>query len=387
MKKQLVPAQILAGADKVLFITHLAIGDFLYWQTYFKAFHERYPHIKIHVWVDEIRRTWKWWKWAGLRRYSLYDWLKACPFIEKVYCETYSPFALFSSIKMARVENYPLIIALTTLRAHKYALIARLAGPKAFVAGFVQRMNWSWFHIIPSLLYRVLDARCPQKVSNMEPGYHITDLYAAWFEKLFGMEVAAEARRPFMDIPRDWRTNARLTLLKWGVTSAANGREHKPKTVFINIFAKDKKRCWTVGAAFDLIDMLKAQEYFSQAFFIVNTMPGELRIMQQALRQRGASNVILFSAQEHFFQLPAIIELCDLVVSVETAVMHIAAALKVPVVALMRTKNPEWVPWDKDCSRVLMAAKRTAWVKNIPPTQVLHEVSAFVREAERKVHV
>lgn len=385
MKKQLVPAQILAGADKVLFITHLAIGDFLYWQTYFKAFHERYPHIKIHVWVDEIRRTWQWWKWAGLRRYSLYDWLKACPYIEMVYSETYSPGALFRSIRKARSQDYPLVITLTTLRAHRYALLARIVGAKSFVVGFAQRAEWSWFHPIQSILYKFLDVRCPKKQPHLEPGHHITDLYAVWFEKLFGMEIDHEARRPFLEIPRDWRTNASLTLLKWGVTGVAAGRQNKPKTVFINIFAKDRKRCWTISAAFDLIDMLKAQEVFSQAFFIVNSMPSEYGNMQRAVRERNASNVILFSAQEHFFQLPAIIELCDLVVSVETAVMHIAAALKVPVVALMRTKNPEWVPWDKNYSRVLMAAKRTAWVKSIPPTQVLHEVSAFLREAENKI--
>lgn len=381
MKQQLVPAQLLEKADKILFVTHLAIGDFLYWQTYFKAFHEQYPHIKIHVWVDELRRTWKWWKWKGLQRYSLYDWLEECPFIEKIYSKTYSPWAVLSSIGLARKEKYPIIVSLATLRAHRYALLARLAGPKAFIAGLVTHpKKLAKINFAAKLLYKLFNAHCPQKMSELEPGYHITDLYAAWFKVFFGMEIQASERRPFMLIPRDWRTNAKLSLLKWGITNADNGIEHKPKTVFVNIFAKDKKRCWSVTAALSLIAMLKSQDYFSQAYFIFNAMPGDVPAIQKALRENGMGNVILFSANEHFFQLPAIIELCDLVISVETAVMHIAAALNVPVVALMRTKNPEWVPWDKDCSRVLMAAKRTHWVKDIPPTQVLHCVNDFLRD-------
>lgn len=382
MKQQLIPAELLAKADKILFITHLAIGDFLYWQTYFKAFHDQYPHIKIHILVDELRRTWKWWKWAGLKRYSLYDWLDACPFIEKVYNRTYSPWSLIHSLAQARAQKYSVVVSLATIRSHRYALLARFVGPKAYVVGLVARLKWSWINPIPRLLYRMFDAHCPMKPIDLAPEHHITDLYAAWFKNFFGLEINGDERRPFMYIPRDWRTNAKLSLLKWGITNASKGITHKPRTVFINIFAKDKKRCWTLDAALNLIGMLKSQDYFSQAYFIFNVMPSELSTMKRALSENGVGNVILFSAHEHFFQLPAIIELCDLVISVETAVMHIAAALKVPVVALMRSKNPEWVPWDKECSRVLMAAKRTHWVKSIPPAQVLHCVNDFLHEAE-----
>ncbi len=382
MHKQLVPADVLARADKILFITHLAIGDFLHWQTYFKEFHEQYPHIKIHIWVDEIRRTRKWWKWAGLRRYSLYDWLRSCSFIDKVYSETYSPGMLKCSIMAARIEHYPIVVSLAQIRCHKYARLARRLGPRAFVAGIADQP--AWYKLSQRFLYRNLDARCLRNPVGLAAGYHITDLYALWFEQLFGVRLANVQRRPFMEIPRDWRTHAKLSLLKWGVTSASNGIEHKPRTVFINIFAKDKKRSWSIDAAFDLITMLRSQDYFSQAYFIFNTVPSEMRGVQQALRQHGDGKVILFSAHEHFFQLPATIELCDLVISVEAAVMHIAAALKVPVVALMSNENPEQVPWDKECSRVLMAARRKNCVKNIPPAQVIHEVSAFLREAEHK---
>ena len=64
-------------------------------------------------------------------------------------------------------------------------------------------------------------------------------------------------------------------------------------------------------------------------------------------------------------------------ISVETSVMHLASALKVPVVALMRTKNPEWRPWDEQRSFVVHAANRQDWVKDITVDKVLEGMSAL----------
>jgi ADP-heptose:LPS heptosyltransferase len=82
----------------------------------------------------------------------------------------------------------------------------------------------------------------------------------------------------------------------------------------------------------------------------------------------------LFSAEENFFQLPAVLEQCDLIVSVETAVMHLANAVHVPVIALMRQKNPEWAPIDKANSTVITALQRRDWVKAISVDQVMKAI-------------
>ncbi|HEX7635087.1 MAG TPA: glycosyltransferase family 9 protein, partial [Noviherbaspirillum sp.] len=79
----------------------------------------------------------------------------------------------------------------------------------------------------------------------------------------------------------------------------------------------------------------------------------------------------LFSAEENFFQLPAILSLCDLIISVETAVMHLANAVHVPVIALMRQKNPEWAPIDTQNSTVITVPKADDWVEAITVEQVM----------------
>jgi heptosyltransferase-3 len=59
---------------------------------------------------------------------------------------------------------------------------------------------------------------------------------------------------------------------------------------------------------------------------------------------------------------------------VETAVMHLANAVHVPVIALMRQKNPEWAPIDRNNSTVITANHRRDWVKAVTVEQVLKAI-------------
>src|SRR5438046_884550 len=71
----LVDPELLRQSAKILFIAHLALGDFTYLQACFQALARAYPHLKIHLWVDERRRTSRAAEWAHLKKYALYDWL------------------------------------------------------------------------------------------------------------------------------------------------------------------------------------------------------------------------------------------------------------------------------------------------------------------------
>jgi ADP-heptose:LPS heptosyltransferase len=51
--------------------------------------------------------------------------------------------------------------------------------------------------------------------------------------------------------------------------------------------------------------------------------------------------------------------------------MHLANAVHVPVIALMRQKNPEWVPIDSANSTVIKTAQRRDWVKEITVDKVM----------------
>lgn len=366
MKHQLIPADLLAKSDKILFIAHLALGDFTYLQNCFQAFAQVYPHLKIHLWVDEVRRTSDSSQWEHLKKYSLYDWVASCPFFDKVYTRTYSPQLFKESIQEAQREAYPVVVSLATLRPHLYAGLAREISPHGFVVGMKKKVKF--FQLHHHLAYQKLDASIPPYSVSKQNPQHITDVYASWFRQLCGLEIARADRFPFVRIPDQWLQYAQDQLARWDFKSRTG------KLVFINPYAKTRKRCWPLDKVAELIISMTRQEQWRDACFIVNAVPQELSTARKVIGSFGLKRTHLFSAEENFFQLPAVLSQCDLIISVETAVMHLANAVHVPVIALMRQKNPEWVPFDGDNSIVITAAKRSDWVKQIPVEQVMKEL-------------
>ncbi|MBP0597670.1 glycosyltransferase family 9 protein [Herbaspirillum sp. LeCh32-8] len=365
MQTTLIPTDLLKKSDKILFIAHLALGDFTYLQNFFKAFAEQNPHLKVHLWVDEVRRTADAAQWPHLKKYSLYDWTAACPFFAKVYNQTYSPELYRASIDEARREHYPIVVSLATLRPHLYAGLAREISPQGLVIGMKKKVKFFEPHHL--LAYRKLDAAVPPyQASGQE--HHISDVYAHWFGQLSGLEVSEAARFPFVEIPPQWRQYAEEKLAAW------NFAPRTGKLVFINPYAKTRKRCWPLEHVAALVQAMQARPGWQDACFIVNAVPQELANAREVIGRYGLQRTELFSAEDNFFQLPAVLERCDLIISVETAVMHLANAVHVPVIALMRQKNPEWVPIDRANSTVITAPHRRDWVKAVSVEQVMEAI-------------
>jgi len=360
----LIPASQLATAKKILFITHLAIGDFTYLQNFFKAFGQAYPQIEIDLWIDEVRCTADPTKWEFLKKYSLYDWAESCTFFRKIYRQTYSPALRQASVLEARQEHYPLVVSIATLRPNQYATLARDIGPDALVIGIKKKTPWyaPW----QSADYKKLDASfAPYRAAAS--GYHITDVYADWFRQLAGLELDHAARFPFVTIPAQWSLYAGQQFQKWN----AGKPEAERKAVFINTFAKTPKRSWPLQHAAELIAAMRLQPAWKNTLFLINAVPQEMAQAKKILDAYQLQDTELFSADQNFFQLPAILQRCDLIISVETAVMHLANAVHVPVIALMRQKNPEWVPIDSANSKIITTQHRREWIKNITVERVV----------------
>ncbi len=364
MPTQLVSNDVLQQSKKILFIAHLALGDFTYLQNFFQAFSERFPHIEIHIWVDEVRRSRRAADWIHLKKYALYDWLADCSFVAKVYNQTYSPELFRQSIADAQQQQYPLVVSLSTLRPPMYAALARKISPAGFVVGMKREPGFFALH--QRLAYRKLNATVnPDAMARS--GQHITAVYALWFETLFGLTLEESLRFPFVHIPEQWRDHVHQQLAEWGF---AGDRQASDKLVFINPFAKNNKRCWPLSRVLDLMRVMRQIEVWRDTCFVVNVVPEEMANAKKFFGSHLVERVQLFSAEDNFFQLPALLRECDLIISVETAVMHLANAVHVPVIALMRQKNPEWAPIDKENSTIVTTLQRRDWVKAITVVQV-----------------
>jgi ADP-heptose:LPS heptosyltransferase len=358
---------VLARADRILFVTHLAIGDFTYLQACLRAFARAWPHVRIHVWVDERRRTADPAAWPILRKYALYDWLAACPWIDKVYDSTYSPAAFEQAVDDARAQCYPVVASLAVVDCHRYARLARRISPRGFVVGLTKPAE-RLLHV-PSRWagYRKLDAALPVYGPAEAARRHISDIYAGWFARCFGVDVPPAARLPQLDVPERWAQAARAQFADWGF---APGQA----VVFVNAYSKSPDRTWPLERVAALARALGERPEWRDAGVVVNVVPEALDDARRMLARRAdpaLAHVRLFSAEEHFFQLPAVMALCRLVISVETAVMHLANAVGVPVIALMRRNHPEWAPIDRERSTVLMVPEMDDWVTRIGVDDVL----------------
>lgn len=362
--KPLVPEELLKSSNKILFITHLAIGDFTYLQTFFKAFSKQYPHIKIDLWVDEVRRTRLFWQWKHLKKYVLFDWISECGLFNKIYSETYSWGRFYEQQALAKNEEYPIVVSLCDLRSHFYAKVARTISPGGFVAAVVKEKYQN------KISTNLVDGIILFSPSNEKEKFHVSKSHKEWFEKLFGAYKAESEWVPFIDIPREWVSYAKLKFTQWGIAPSDKRTE---KVVFLNSFAKNPTRCWPIDRVLRLINELKKDPSLKDAHFIVNVEPEFYDIVVTFFDNFRLERVHIFTAHKNFFQLPAVLSLCDLVISVETSIIHLASALKLPVIALMRLKNPEWGPFYENASWPIFCQKRRDWVEDISVGDVMQK--------------
>jgi len=370
MNTQFVPSELLQKTDKVLFVAHLAIGDFTYMEACFKAFHQAYPHIQIDIWVDEVRRTYDFRQWQGLKKYSLFDWLDAVPYFGTIYKETYSPFVMLRSLLRARSQRYALVVSFGLSHRTFYARLIRWISGNGFLAAIENRYKPPRRYRPPNIfkqwVFARLNARLPERPKDAE---HVSEVYAGWFRQLFGLDISQIDRFPSLAIPSVWRDDATRRLQQWGIP----GKDRRQsRLIFVNPVSKQDVRCWTVQKALELIDEMRKLEHWSESDFILNTVPEQWDETKAILESHPLrSKVRLFSATDNFFQLPAILSQCDLIISVETAVMHLANAVGVPVIALMRQHTPEWMPIDTKNSRVVMTLEYDDCVQDISLSRVI----------------
>jgi ADP-heptose:LPS heptosyltransferase len=359
----LVPARLLENPAKILFVMHPGIGDFCYLQNFFRELAARFPLLEMHLWVGEHRITTDRAKWDGLKNFILYDWLAACPYFKKIYKNNYSPADLAGAIPGARAEKYDAVVTLVLTRWHKYARLAREIHPAGIVISAMRPFDIKgWLRTFPYKKPDIVFPSAPSKAG------HISDIFSWWFQRLFGCGLPVEKRMPFINIPGEWTRWADDFIRKIG----ADGK----KRVFVNVTAKDWKRCWPLENGIETIKAMRQAPQWKDAIFLLNAMPGDVAIFQDVINKSGLERTHLFSAEENFFQLPAVLGKCSLIISVETSVMHLANAVRVSVIALMRKKYAHvWHPMDTKNTILVTTKKQGDRMDEIPPGRVLCAIS------------
>ena len=135
-------------------------------------------------------------------------------------------------------------------------------------------------------------------------------------------------------------------------------------TLLVNPYSTTKKRDMSLE---QLDQVLQAWHVPGEArLSYVSVPPHRYESMQEWLAARkDLPNARAFTARKSIFELICLIALVQQVVSTETAIMHFANTLDIPLLALMRQKTKHWAPMANGKTQVLFAPKASSWVQEI----------------------
>lgn len=336
---QLIPKDLLEKSTKILFIGPVAIGDFAYLHNGFKVLSEQYPNLKIDLWIDEYRGKSYLFRWKHKKHDIVYDWIESCSFFNKVYKNVGAWWNLIRFFKKLRQENYPIVVCLFHIRPSRMARFAKLISPSGFVAPAIKSVGF-------------------------DP---ISDYFAYIFERNFGLKISQKQKKLSFDIDKKWVDKAQSELLALGITPKHD------RIIFLNSFAKCKKRSWNIDNVIELIKKLKNEYSFSDLSFFINVLPEKREEVEDIVKRNSLKNVYVFTASKSFFELPAMISSCDLVISVDTSVIHLAFAFNIPLIGLFRQKTSMWAP-KSERSHFIYTKNRREWAKDISVEEVFNTV-------------
>lgn len=360
--KGLVPCRS-SGSLKLLYMTHLALGDYLYQGPFLKALALSQPSIQLDIWIDDCRQKKK--SWHTGRSQSLVQWLSNESHINSVYPIASHTSDLNQQIEQAHFEDYDAIVFVATNRNAEFATTALKIVNRGKVFGTLPANKLD--RLMGHSVYKKLDGKINLTKSSQYD--HISDFYQDIFRQLFAINLHQKQRLLKLNISDQLKDQCvqKIDSLtkKYQLT--------QPQVIFINHLSTSQKRDWKRSQIDELIQLISNKS--PQCLFILNSPPNEFEALDYWVKNNSNLShlaIEVFTAKNDFFELPSLMSLCNLVISVETATMHLASNLNIKQVALIRQSAKHWRPLNN--SLVLQGEQR---VDSIQPTEVFDAISNF----------
>lgn len=187
--------------------------------------------------------------------------------------------------------------------------------------------------------------------------------------------IAAADERPSasypMQLAADAKAEERATAFLAGVEPT--------EVVVVNIAAAEPWREWPWSNCVDVLRELLPR--WPDVAFVLLSPPEKLSGAQRVVDACASDRVILFPPSRRFLDLVAIVSRARLVVTADTASVHVASACGRPVVALysgVRTTTGLWSPFGVPARSVRAEPGRP--VSTIPAEQIVHACEELYAE-------
>ena len=125
----------VSGSFKLLYVSHLALGDYIYQGPFLKALVDKHPNMQLDVWIDDCRQKKK--SWHAGRSQALVQWLSSESHINYVYPIATDLADRNKHIQQAYLENYDAIIFIATSRNAEFAKVALKIASRGKIFGTI----------------------------------------------------------------------------------------------------------------------------------------------------------------------------------------------------------------------------------------------------------
>lgn len=347
-----------SNCPRILYMSHLALGDYIYQGPFLRALTESNPNIRLDIWIDDCRKKKKAWH-AGRSR-ALVQWLSSESHINDIYPIASSQSALDKQIQKARLQDYDAVVFVATNRTAEFAKTAVKIVNRGKVFGTVPMNRLD--NLVNYNTYSKLDGKI--NIKKISAFNHISDFYQHIFRQFFAVSIDHNQRLLKLDIAPKLKQQCSSRIEIWAKKNQLNN----PRVIFINHLSTCKKRDWKLSQLEELLLLLG--ERFHQCLFILNAPPSDFESLNYWAKNNPITKhmaIEAYTAKENFLELPALMSLCSLVISVETAIMHLASSLNIQQIALIRRSAKHWRPLNN--SHVLKGRQR---VDSISPYEVFN---------------
>ena len=299
---------------RILIIRLRNIGDVLLMVPTLRAFREGFPHASITALVNRGTEE----MLTGnpvVDEVMVFDprW-KTLPLIQRLARE-------FGLIREVRRRRFDLAVNLT--EGDRGAFLCLGSGAPHRVGVFHEDSSLWWKKRVFHHLVRIPDGRAHMVEQMLETARYL------------GLPIRDRQVEIFFS-PED-RFGVEERLRKHGVSAGE-------RIVHIHPTSRWLFKCWRDEAVARVIDALQEGGFAR----VVLTSGSERRELEkiQSIQRRSQTKAIDLSGKMTLKQLAALSQRADLFIGVDTAPMHIAAAVKTPVIALFGPSGEfNWGPW------------------------------------------
>ncbi len=316
----------IANAKKILLLRHDRMGDLLVTTPFLRILHNELPESQLYILLS-TRNV------VG----------KSCiePYCTGIFIFHKNLWKTITLLKELKRKKFELVIDLLDNPSVTSSIFVRLLKPK-FSLGFDKPNKNIYTHIVP----------LPNKIN-----VHI-------------VERIANLLIPFGLNLHNYNLSLEYPLNKNNSLSPKSGIR-----LGINVSGSHRQKFWGVTNFTTLISKIKEHFNFEIILFATKEYRFELE------RIRIATDVNVANFTKDFDEFASMIASCDLLITPDTSVVHLASCFKIPVIVFFHYINPKfgmpWLPYKTKC-KYLISSKN--FYSDIEPHIVFDEFCNLYKE-------